>query len=116
MRGDQGVLPGFLIVLVEASLLHNRLARNIEKAAASALIGAKKGASFSVINFYESFCRYYTSHNYVIPQAIQYAISQTHSAFYPHLLQGLLTTNVVNLGTNYIRRLNQLPYFIILVH
>ena len=42
---DQGVLPGFfIVVVVEPSLLHSRLARNIKKAAACALIGVKKGA------------------------------------------------------------------------
>ena len=85
MRDDQGVLPGFfIVVVVEPSLLHSRLARNIKKAAACALIGAKKGAIFSLINFFESFCIYYILHNYVIPQAITHAMPQTHSVFYPH--------------------------------
>ena len=29
-------------------------------------------------------CIYYIPHNYVIPQAMPQAISQTYSAFYPH--------------------------------
>ena len=82
---DQGVLPGFFIVVViEPSLLHSRLARNIKKAAACALIGVKKGAIFSLIYFFESFCICYIPHNYVILQAMPHAIPQTHSVFYPH--------------------------------
>ena len=59
---------------------------NIRKAAAYELIGAKKGAIFSLIYFFKSFCIYYISHNYVIPQAMPHATPQTHSASYPHQL------------------------------
>ena len=45
---------------------------------------AKQGAIFSLIYFFKSFCLYYIPHNYVIPQAMPRAISQTHSVFYPH--------------------------------
>ena len=72
---DQGVLPGFfIVVVVEPSLLHSRLDRNIKKAA----------AIFSLIYFFESFCICYIPHNYVILQAMPHAIPQTHSVFYPH--------------------------------
>ena len=47
---------------------HSSRARNIKKAAAWELIGAKKkGAIFSLIYFFKSFCIYYIPHNYVIP-------------------------------------------------
>ena len=59
-------------------------ASNIKGAAACELIGAKKGAIFSLIYFFKSFCIYYIPHNYVIPQAMLHAIPQTHSSFYPH--------------------------------
>ena len=49
-------------------------------------LAPKKGAIFSLIYFFESFCLYHIPHNYVIPQAMQHAIPQTHSAFYPHRL------------------------------
>ena len=85
MTDDQGVLRGFfIVVVVEPSLLNSRLVRNIKKAATCALIGAKKGAIFSLIYFFELFCIYYIPHNYVIPQAITHAIPQTHSLFYSH--------------------------------
>ena len=58
-------------------------ARNIKKAAACELIGAKKGAIFSLIYFFKSFCIYYIPHNYVIPQAMPHATPQTQSASYP---------------------------------
>ena len=60
---------------------HRSRTRNIKKAAAWVLIGAKKG---SLIYFFKSFYIYYIPHNYVIPQAMPHAIPQTHSAFYPH--------------------------------
>ena len=62
---------------------HRSQARNIKKAAAWELIGAKKGAIFSLIYFFKSSCIYYIPHNYVIPQAMPHAIPQTHSSFYP---------------------------------
>ena len=76
-----------IVIVIEPSLLHSRLARNIKQPAACALIGAKKGAIFTLIYFFESFCIYYIPHNYVIPQAMPHAIPQTDSAFYPHRLQ-----------------------------
>ena len=51
-------------------MLHSRLARNINKADACALIGVKKGPIFSLIYFVESFCIYFIPHNFVIPQAM----------------------------------------------
>ena len=59
---------------------------NIKTAAAFAdWLAPKKGALFSLIYFFGSFCiLYYIPHNYVIPQAMPPAIPQTHSAFYPH--------------------------------
>ena len=48
------------------------------------LIGAKKGALFSLIYFFGSFCVYYIPHNYVIPQPMPHAIPQTHSSSYPY--------------------------------
>ena len=65
---------------------HRCWASNIKKAAACELIGAKKGAIFSLIYFFESICSYYIPHNYVIPQAMPHTIPQTHSPFYPHQL------------------------------
>ena len=66
-------------------------ARNINVAAASELIGAKKGSNiiFSLIYFFKSFCLYYIPHNYVILQAMPHAIPQTHSSFYPHRFQNM---------------------------
>ena len=55
-----------------------------KNAASCELIGAKKGAIFSLIYFFNSSCIYYITHNYVIPQAMPHAIPQTHSTFYPH--------------------------------
>ena len=56
---------------------------NIKTAAALAdWLASKKGALFSLIYFFGSFCIYYIPHNYVIPQAMPHAILQTHSAFY----------------------------------
>ena len=49
-------------------------------------LAPKKGALFSIIHFFGSFCVYYIPHNYVIPQAMPHAMPQTHSAFYPHSL------------------------------
>ena len=66
---------------------HHSRAHNIKKAAACELIGAKKGAIFSLIYFFKSFSIYYIPHNYVIPQAMRHAIPQTHSASYPHRLR-----------------------------
>ena len=61
---------------------------NIKTAAAFAnWLAPKKDALFSLIYFFGSFCIYYISHNYVIPQAIPRALPQTHSAFYPHRTQ-----------------------------
>ena len=60
---------------------HRCWARNIKKAAACELIGAKKGAIFSLIYLFESICLYYIPHNYVIPQAMPHAIPQTHPPF-----------------------------------
>ena len=58
---------------------------NIKTAAAFAnWLAPKKGALFSLIYFFGSFCIYYIPHNYVIPQAMPHAIPQTHSSFYPH--------------------------------
>ena len=55
---------------------------NIKTAAAFAdWLAPKKGALFSLIYFFGSFCIYYIPHNYVIPQAMPHAIPQTHSAF-----------------------------------
>ena len=48
---------------------HRCWALNIKKAATCELIGAKKGAIFSLIYFFESFCLYYIQHNYVIVYA-----------------------------------------------
>ena len=39
---------------------------------------------FSLIYFFAPFSIFYIPHNYVILQAMPYAILQTHSAFYPH--------------------------------
>ena len=80
----ESFLAFFIVVVVEPSLLHSRLDRNIKKAAACALIGVRKGAIFSLIYFFESFCICYIPHNYVILQAMPHAIPQTHSVFYPH--------------------------------
>ena len=67
-------------------------ASNVKEEAACELIGTKKGAIFSLIYFFKSFCIYYIPHNYVIPQAMLHAIPQamlhaipqTHSSFFPH--------------------------------
>ena len=51
---NQGVLPGFLIVIVvEPATLKKRLLVN--------WLAPKKGAIFSLIYFFESFCLYYIS-------------------------------------------------------
>ena len=55
---------------------HHSQARNIKEAAACKLIGAEKGAIFSLIYVFKSFCIYYIPHNYVIPQAMPHAILQ----------------------------------------
>ena len=65
---------------------HRCWARNIKKAAACEWLAPKKGAIFSLIYFFESFCLYHIPHDYVIPQAMPHAIPQTHSPFYPHRL------------------------------
>ena len=39
---------------------------------------------FSLIYFFAPIFIFYIPHNYVIPQAMPYAIPQTHSSFYPH--------------------------------
>ena len=49
-------------------------------------LAPKKGAIFSLIYFFDSFCIYYIPHNYIFRQAMPHAILQTHSAFYPHRL------------------------------
>ena len=59
-------------------------ASNVKEAAACELIGTKKGAIFSLIYLFKSFCIYSIPHNYVIRQAMLHAIPQTHSSFYPH--------------------------------
>ena len=79
-------LLGFLIVIVCR-------ARNVKTAAAFAnWLAPKKGALFSLISFFASFCVYYIPFNYVIPQAMPWphAIPQTHSIFYPHRFAGFL--------------------------
>ena len=63
---------------------HHSTARNIKKRLLVSWLAPKKGAIFSLIYFFKSFCIYYIPHNYVIPQAMPHAIPQTHSAFYPH--------------------------------
>ena len=63
---------------------HHSTARNIKKRLLVSWLAPKKGAIFSLIYFFKSFCIYYITHNYVIPQAMPHAIPQTHSAFYPH--------------------------------
>ena len=59
------------------------------------MIGAKKGAIFSLIYFFESFCLYYIPHNYVIPQAMLHAIPQTHFPFLPSSIGCLNKTKAV---------------------
>ena len=55
---------------------------NIKTAAAFAnWLAPKKDALFSLSYFFGSFCIYYVTHNYVIPQAMPHVIPQTHSAF-----------------------------------
>ena len=76
---NQGVLPGFLIVIVVERATLKRLKKNC-----LCIFGAKKGAIFSLIYFFESFCIYCIPQNYIIPQAMPHAIPQTHSGFYPH--------------------------------
>ena len=73
---------------------HHSTARNIKKRLLVSWLAPKKGAIFSLIYFFKSFCIYYIPHNYVIPQAMPHAIPQTHSAFYPHRLSSL--TKVLN--------------------
>ena len=51
-------------------------ASSVKEEAACELIGTKKGAIFSLIYFFKSFCIYYIPHNYVIPQAMLHAIPQ----------------------------------------
>ena len=73
---NQGVFPCFLIVIVvKHATLKKQLLEN--------WLAPKKGAIFSLIYFFKSFCIYYIPHNYVIPQAMPHAIPQTHSSFYP---------------------------------
>ena len=56
---------------------------NIKKAAAFANWSApKKGALFSLIYCFESFCIYYIPHNYFIPQTMPHANPQTHSSLH----------------------------------
>ena len=74
---NQGVFPGFLIVIVvEPATLKKRLLVN--------WLAPKKGAIFSFIYFLKSFCIYYIPHNYAIPQTMPHAIPQTYSSFHPH--------------------------------
>ena len=76
-RRTQGVFSSFLIVtVVEHGTLKKRLIVN--------WLAPKKGAFFSLIYFFKSFCICYIPHNYFVPQAMPHAILQTHSAFYPH--------------------------------
>ena len=56
-------------------------------------LALKKDALFCLIYFFGSFYIYHIPHNYVIPQVIPYAISQTHSACYPHRLSTEFTLN-----------------------
>ena len=66
---------------------HRSRARNIKKTkkpTACAFLEPKKGAIFSLIYFFESFCIYCIPQNYIISQAMPHAIPQTHSGFYPH--------------------------------
>ena len=59
----QGVFSTFLILtVVEHATLKKRLIVN--------WLAPKKGAFFSLIYFFKSFCIYYIPHNYVVPQAI----------------------------------------------
>ena len=74
---NQGVFPGFLIVIVvKPATLKKQLLVN--------WLAPKKGAIFRLIYFFKPFCICYIPHNYVISQAMPHAILQTHSAFYPH--------------------------------
>ena len=66
---------------------HRSRARNIKKRLIVSWFAPKKGAIFSLIFFFTSFCIYYIPHNYVTPQAMPHAIPQTHSAFYPHRMK-----------------------------
>ena len=82
-------------------------ARNIRTAAAFAnLLAPKKGALFNLIYFFGSFWVYYIPHNYVIPQAMPYAISQTHSPFYLHRSETCKTLHLCLLS-NSIENRNQ---------
>ena len=65
-----------LIVIVVEPAIKKRLLVN--------WLASKKGAIFSLIYFFKSFCIYYIPPNYVIPQAMPHAIPQAHSPFYPH--------------------------------
>ena len=79
-EGNQGVFPCFsIVIVVEHATLKKRLLEN--------WLAPKKGAIFSFIYFFKSFCIYYIPHNYVIPQAMAHAIKQTHSAFYLHRVE-----------------------------
>ena len=76
-RRNKGVFPSFLtVIVVEPATLTKRLLVN--------RLVPKKGAIFSLIYFFKTFCIYYIPHNYVITQAMPHAIPQTHSSFYPH--------------------------------
>ena len=67
---------------------------SIKTAAAFAnWMAPKKDELFGLIYFFVSFCIYYIPHNYVIPQAMPHAIRQTHSAFYPHLVEKVKQTS-----------------------
>ena len=65
-----------LIVIVVEPAIKKRLLVN--------WLASKKGAIFTLIYFFKSFCIYYIPPNYVIPQAMPHAIPQAHSPFYPH--------------------------------
>ena len=55
--------------------LRDFLINNIKTAAAFAnLLASKKGALFSLMYFFGSFCVYYIPNSYVIPQAMPHAI------------------------------------------
>ena len=65
-----------LIVIVVEPAIKKRLLVN--------WLASKKGAIFTLIYFFKSFCIYYNPPNYVIPQAMPHAVPQAHPPFYPH--------------------------------
>ena len=87
---------------------------NIKTAAAFAnWLALKKGALFSLIYFFGSFCIYYIPHNYAIPQAMPRAIPQTHSSVYPQRANSLyfMENSFVNWLLRKSERKIFLPYF-----